>query len=573
MSRIQVLARMTVAVAGIGMIAIGKAGGESPAADDTLVIRLVHPDRQASEVLKLFAGARVAHPAAALAAWKRSNHDPNLLGKPIEAVIAIFNPEMAPEWRVLHEAELRIDVGATDGRARWYATVPRDDGTLSAAVTAMRMTDGATENPVSLAGNEIVVERLGPAGAAVSARIADMLIVGATRDDVVRGIHRIKAGSPSGLTHADWPDAQRISTIPGLDNTVDSGLLFELDPGRLTMGSGTTMYRRSAAFLQGLGSRRISGNVALKDDNLRLDVSTLLARTAPSGPSSPVVDRGWLTWVPARDAMGAVSLAFESGAAFWDSAFALADRIERADPSRRDVASLRTRFNLLATAAGARPEIDLWPHLKGLTACVMADPIQPGRPGGALVVLHTDSDASAERLTIDVLPRLSALLTGKTPTGEKPGAEPLRKTAPGEPAGGAAGVKASQLGTVGGRSLLVFWRSRDVVIAWGDGALSASIAAAGKPDRSIAPLCTDWEQQAKSPPQRLGVIWPARCWPPGRGVDTTTSAGKALTQDPPAVWWGWTGPDVAHDSVHFSGLRQRVHQFLDQLTLDPSPLR
>ena len=58
-------------------------------------MRLVHPDRQAAEVIGLFAGARVAHPAAALAGWKRSARDPNLLGKTLEAAIAMFNPEMA----------------------------------------------------------------------------------------------------------------------------------------------------------------------------------------------------------------------------------------------------------------------------------------------------------------------------------------------------------------------------------------------------------------------------------------------------------------------------------------------
>ena len=83
----------------------------------------------------------------------------------------MFNPEMAAEWRVLHEAEVRIDVAASDGTAHWCAIVPGDDGTVSAAVTAMRMTDGATEKPVRLADKEIAVERLGPAGAMVSARI------------------------------------------------------------------------------------------------------------------------------------------------------------------------------------------------------------------------------------------------------------------------------------------------------------------------------------------------------------------------------------------------------------------
>ena len=373
------------------------------------------------------------------------------------------------------------------------------------------------------------------------------------------------------------PRPGRTSTVPNLESRLDSGLVFELDPGRLTAGVWTTTYRRTVALLQGLGSRRINGSLAFGDDNLALEVTSLLT---PVGPRSPlpaggpaVVDRAWLTSVPSRDAMGAVSFAFESGAAFWDSAFALADRIERADPSRGDVAPLRTRFNLLATAAGARPEVDLWPHLKGVTASIMADPNDPGQPGGALVILHTDADASAERLAIDVLPRLCGLLTGKKPRGTKPGGEVVPKPGPGKPAGRAPERDASQLGTFGGRSLLVYQRGRDLVIAWGDDALSASVEAAKTPDRSIAPLCTDWVRQGKNPPQRLGVIWPARCWPPVRGVDTTTPVWRTLAQDPPAVWWGWTGTHAAQDSIRFSELRRRVHQFIDQLPLDASLLQ
>ncbi len=71
-----------------------------------------------------------------------------------------------PRWRRNGGSCTRPRFGSTsertDGKARWYAIVPRDDGTLSAAVTAMRMTDGTDEKPVSLAGKEIAVERLGP---------------------------------------------------------------------------------------------------------------------------------------------------------------------------------------------------------------------------------------------------------------------------------------------------------------------------------------------------------------------------------------------------------------------------
>jgi hypothetical protein len=573
MSRMQAIAQMTLAVTGMGLCAYGNAGGETPVAGDALVVRMVHPDRQALEALKSFAGARVAHPAAALAAWKRSAREPNLLGKPVEAVISMFNPEMAAEWKVLHDAEVRIDVGAADGSARWYAIVPRDDGTVSAAVTAMRMTDGTTENPIRLAGKEFGVERLGPAGAVVSARIGEVLIIGSSRDDLARGLQSLVGKPPLPPADAAHFEVRRGSTVPRLETKVDSGLVFDFDPGRLSAGVGTTTYRRAVALLQGLGSRRINGDLALNDDQLALDVTTLLTNPVPPSSSTAAIDRAWLTWVPARDAMGAVSIAFESGAAFWDRAFALADRVERADPARGEVAPIRTRFNLLAAAAGVRPEVDLWPHLKGVTASVIADPSQPGRPGGALVVLHMDAEASAGRLAMDVLPRLTALFTGKKWSGNKPGGDPVPKPAPAKPTGPAPEQNASQLGTAGGRSLVVYRRGRDAVIAWGDAALSASVEAAGKPDRSIAALCTDWARIGKGPPQRLGVIWPARCWPPIRGVDTTSPAWRVLAQDPPAVWWGWTGADEAHDSIHFAALRQRVHQFLDQLPLDPSPLR
>jgi hypothetical protein len=58
------------------------------------MVRLVHPERQAAEVLRLFEGTCATSPAAALTAWKRSNPRPGWLAKPLEAVIATFNPGM-----------------------------------------------------------------------------------------------------------------------------------------------------------------------------------------------------------------------------------------------------------------------------------------------------------------------------------------------------------------------------------------------------------------------------------------------------------------------------------------------
>ena len=58
MAKGRTLGRLTLLVIGVGSSLIGDVHGESPAAGEALVIRLVHPERQAAEVLKLFDGAR-----------------------------------------------------------------------------------------------------------------------------------------------------------------------------------------------------------------------------------------------------------------------------------------------------------------------------------------------------------------------------------------------------------------------------------------------------------------------------------------------------------------------------------
>src|SRR5262249_16132503 len=100
-----------------------------------------------------------------------------------------------------------------------------------------------------------------------------------------------------------------------------------------------------------------------------------------------------------------------------------------------------------------------------------------------------------------------------------------------------------------------------------------SQAAATHPDSSVAPLCTGWAGAGQRPPQRVAAIWPARCWPPRPGLDRSTPGWRILSEDPPAVWWGWTGRDQAIDWVRYAGVRRRLHDFLDKIPLDPPPLR
>ena len=94
----------------------GATRGGPPDEDEPLIVRVVHPDRQAAAVLRLFEGSRAASPAAALATWKQATRNPGQLGKPLEAVIAMCNPDMVAEWRVLDGAELHLGFDPAMGR-------------------------------------------------------------------------------------------------------------------------------------------------------------------------------------------------------------------------------------------------------------------------------------------------------------------------------------------------------------------------------------------------------------------------------------------------------------------------
>src|SRR5262249_6034072 len=138
-----------------------------------VIIRLVHPDRQAAEVLRLFEGSRWSHPAAALVAWKQANPGPSPLGKPGEALIALVNPAVVREWTALPEAELNRASGRGDGSPYGFATAPRDDGTGAAAITAMRLSS-PEDQPIAGNGREIPVARLSRSGVPVACQLGAM---------------------------------------------------------------------------------------------------------------------------------------------------------------------------------------------------------------------------------------------------------------------------------------------------------------------------------------------------------------------------------------------------------------
>jgi hypothetical protein len=510
------------------------ATGGPPDDEETLVVRLVHPERQAAQVLKLFEGSRAPHPAAALAAWKNAAREPDQLGKPLEAVIAFFNPDMASEWRLMHGAELIVNWDPATGGPRWHAIVPQDDGTIAAVVAVSRLSDAAGEAPFLLEGNAITVARLGRPGALVAAHPGDSVAFGSTSEELVRAIRRLTRGkTDSVLTPRKGPPPHAGPCCSALP--FESGASFALDATRLaSVHAGTRPVRLTAELLRGVSCRSAHGTVALIGGCIEIEATT--HQRVNEGPPAPLwnrsasIDASWLRLMPSTGAMAVVSLAFDPSPAFWDSAFALADALEKTEPDRAELAPLRSRLNLLATGAGARLEADLWPHLRGATAGILADPSRPGRPTGGLLALHLDSDEAALRLVSHALPRLAKLLDR-------------------------------------GRELAFWQNGRNVIVVWGDGVSAAAKAAAANPALSVAPLCTRWLEVGKTAPARLAVLWPARCWPLGPGPVARSAAWSALAEDPPAVWWGWNEETKTLDSLRWPLLDQRVRRFLEQIEL------
>jgi hypothetical protein len=457
-------------------------------------------------------------------------------------VIALFNSEMAREWSVMHGSELGFGLDPGDQKLKWYAIVPHDDGTLAAAITAERLSGGGLDPPLVEQGKPVAVERLGTSRALFASQLGETVLAAGSRDDLATALRRFGSGLRTvGAVAANGAEP------------IDDGLVFDLAPAQLTAARPAHLaLRRLVELLHGLEFATIEGRVAVKGDRLLLDMTSAPSRPGAVGAPEVAVDPAWLRWVPAAGIMGVASTALAPGAAGWDSTFALADRIDRADPAHKDAAPLRTRLNLLAAGVGARLEADLWPHLRGLTGCVMGDPQAPGIPTGALVILHTDSPGSAERIAGDVLLRMGRLWRGRQ--------QPVAKT---------ASAEIIKIGVVGGRPLMAARRGTDVLLAWGDGVLEISLEMWKQPDRSVAPLCTTWAQAGKRAPRRVGAFWPARCWSPARGSDAPPPAWRALADGPPAVWWGWDEATALHDTIVYSELRATTRRFLDEVPLDP----
>jgi hypothetical protein len=477
----------------------GSARAEEPV--PAVEVEMVRPDRQLQAVLALFEGSRAPSPAAALAAWRQATGREDVLDRTWQAAIAALNPGMVRELATFDGTRLLAGDGG-DGAWRWCVVVPRDDGTLEALATALALTDGAAEEPL---GEGVAVDRLGGPGSALLARSAGGAVaIGPDRGALAWGLGR--------LGGADRPG-------PG----IESGWLARVDGAALGRASGSA-GRRAAGVLGGLGIASVEVRAGLAGEELRAEVESRVG----GGGDGPAIEAGWLDVVPGEGVAAAFALALDRATV--DAAFEALDGWEKADAGRAGAAPIRARLNLLANAAGVRPEVELWPALRGVSGFVETD--EGGRPVGGLLALHAGDEASARRLAGTVVPRL------------------LRPWGGG--LGGMDGVRVEA-------------RGRTVLVGSGGAIVWRASSALADPGRSAGPgLRVRLGDRGAS---RFGAFWPDR-W--GLAPAGTPLAG-GLEGAPPVVWVGRREGGVARDVVRWDGPRGAIRRTLERLPMESPP--
>lgn len=567
MGKLLGLTPCVTALATFAVVAGGVVRAENDVAPPSpqISVCLIHPDRLAAAGIRLFQGTRAAHPAAALAAWKRATADPNQLGKTLEAVIALGNPEMVREWRVFHEAELRYRLDPETGWGGWRLSIPRDDGTVASLITALRVSGGETE--AGAIDGFGTVERLGGAGSMVAAWGGRGVVLASARDELTMGgsgSQAVLSGSGvRGVSPADRRSEGVSLSAPEFGGAVE----FRIEPGKVGSAGGVPgLARQGVAAAQALEIAAVEGMLQLVGDSLRLEVVSRPERGAavvdPLAEATPI-DPRWLSAVCESDAVAVVAVGLGRSAAWWDRAFRVADAIDRALPERAGLAPLRTRLTLLGTALGTNFEADLWPRLRGLTACVLAERRDPRRSVRGWVCLHTDTAESARRLVEELIPRLARRLGLAGPVAGGGGQGPNSEIGPGR-------LRPMVLGRFSGELLELAAQGPDVFLGWGEGTVARAVDSADRRQGSVMPRLMDgWLNPKGHAPHRVAAFWPGRvAWPvPALAGDSPLI--RSLAAGPPVVWHGWNEAEGPRELLRWESLGALVARFLDSIPLDP----
>lgn len=472
-----------------------------------LELRLTGPASQWARLIALFRESPYPDGAAALAAWKGATKVPGerSLGKAAEALIASLNPGMAREMSLLEGA--RLLAWPRDDRWTWLIFLPSDDGTLRDLLSAQVLTEGGPEPPAPGLAARLSVDRLGPPGSALVARDGPRLFIGSNREALDLGL----ALSPP-PTNSSSP-------------STSEGLLLLLDPASL-IAHPQLPWRQIARGLTGLGGQALNGSARVTDDGLTASLQLRLDR-APR--RSGRIDPTWLSWID-PEPMAALCLALDPSREAWDEAFRAADLVEKADPARKDVAPLRLRLSLLASAAGLRLDRDLYPKVRGLTLSLLeGNDLATAR--GRLVI-HTTTPDDAIALATTTLPKIFDRWLGQ-----------------GHPE---ASARIWRWGPEQRLALAV--DGPDVLLSVGHPSQRPLRPTSDRPGQPVPA----W---LNPPPDadRLGLLRPGLL---ARLADQPAPLVSELDRAPLIVWWGTTGENGYLDQFQWLGLPSALKRFL-----------
>ncbi len=471
-----------------GWIALLLAADPGPAAVE---IQAVRPDVQLERLLNLFEGTGEANPAEVLARWRRAagEHGPKPPGKGWQAILAMLNPGMIREFRDLDGLTAWVEPPRDgDGVWDWSLVVPHDDGTISGFATALALTDGAAGPPIE----GMQTDRLGGPASPWMARVGETVVVSRHRNGLAQGRKRGNAIPKNQIRPSGYyarVDFEALGNSPDPD------------------------ARRWGDILRQVGIRDLRVRSGIEHDSLRVVIRSRLNHNV-TGPAGNI-DPAWLDFVPAQ-ASAAFSWAMEPSGATWDRGFLAVDRYLQTGDAEPRPAPARVRLNLLANLAGVRPEVDLWPHLQGISGFVIAS--DDGQIEKAALLLHADSEDSANNLADRVIPRLLKAL---------------------------------------GQSVELRAEETTVILGWNERSVTSAVEAKRDPLHSAGLVIrSTWNNREVS---RCGALWPGR-WP---GWIQEPTLQSALLDTPPIVWCGRREGRDEVDRLDWPLLAQTVARWVD----------
>lgn len=500
-------------------------------------VRFVQMKDVWNHVIDLCKQTPYKNPAEALAAAKAAGYMPGGGNKTLEAVISLFNPEMADQVHLLEKTVFSLEPNLAQKRIDWRFGVTQDEGLFDALITALALEHSVVEG--SIAGRS--VERLGP-----------NLVVARGKNEVYF--------APDNKVLIEAIQTQSDARIAALPSPVKSGLWMRANPRRwpAILGRNWTEYLAIQAMKRFAAGSDVEIRVFPWGDSIQTEFIDFF-RSVPVSP----VDPAWLNrWEPALQGrlMAQASIGLDPRKPFWNQVFTIATEIERTLPGHERVASIRDRLNIASLLAKVSPETDVYPNLVGLTIGAVT-PDDPRVPPTIVATLHTRDIKATQTIVEKVIVPVVRTL------GEDPRTPKLLQPKP-RTDGNIRG-----LSIVSNRPMFLFIDGTDVCLVWGARNVAEAVVKGQSTHGGELVLAAKWFKEfAKGGPvHRVASIYPEALtrWRimMGEKPSPWTDATVGL---PPLVWLGRTQADTSRDIFASTASRVYVTNLLSRIPAKPA---